>query len=148
MTRVPRTRWLICSALLAISTHAFFTRMGMSVGIKPIQSEFGLTDLEVGWVLSAFIMGYGVVQLPVGVLTDRIGPHRLLAITVGLWSAFHGLTAFAGQLAWPPYWTLVEALAAVRFVMGIAQATVLPCAIKTISHWMPRMSAPPPTQSS
>jgi ACS family glucarate transporter-like MFS transporter len=113
------------------------SRMGMSVGIKAIQSEFGLTNLEIGWVLSAFIMGYGIVQLPVGMLTDRIGPHRLLAITLFLWSVFHGLTALAEHLAWPPYWTLVEALAAVRFVMGVAQATVLPCAIKTISRWIP-----------
>lgn len=110
--------------------------MGMSVAVKPIQSEFGLSNLEVGWVLSAFILGYGVVQLPVGVLTDRMGPHRLLALSLFLWSALHGLTALAQQLSWPPYWSVLQALMVVRFVMGVAQATVLPCANKTIARWM------------
>jgi ACS family glucarate transporter-like MFS transporter len=123
-------RWLICGYLLAISSHAFITRMSMGVAAQPIQVEFGLTNVQVGWVLSAFILGYGVVQLPVGILTDRIGPHRLLAVTLAAWSAFHFVTGLAAG-------SIVLALMTIRFVMGIAQATVLPCSIKTIARWMP-----------
>jgi MFS transporter, ACS family, glucarate transporter len=127
---LPPVRWLICGFLLAITTHAFITRMAMGVAARQIQLEFALTNVQVGWILSAFILGYGIVQFPVGILTDRIGPHRLLAATLFSWSAFHVLTGFAAG-------SIVVTLMAIRFCMGIAQATVLPCSIKTIAGWMP-----------
>ena len=135
--RAGCVRWSICGFLLAISTHAFITRMAMSVAAQRIQIQFGLSNLEVGWILSSFILGYGVVQLPAGVLTDRVGPHRLLALTLGGWSAFHFLTGMAGWMAWLAQSSITAPLMAIRFVMGIAQAAVLPCAIKTVSRWMP-----------
>ncbi|HEU0142629.1 MAG TPA: MFS transporter [Bryobacteraceae bacterium] len=128
-------RWIICSFLLAISTHAFITRMSMSVAAQPIQKQFGLTNVEIGWVLSAFVVGYGIVQFPVGVLTDRVGPHRLLALTLFSWSALHFLTGFSAWFAAGT--SILLPLIAIRFLMGIAQATVLPCCIKAIARWMP-----------
>jgi ACS family glucarate transporter-like MFS transporter len=135
--RNSRIRWAVCALLLAIATHAFVTRMAMSVALQPLQKQFGLTNLDAGWVLSAFIVGYGLAQLPVGVLTDRARPHRLLAATLFGWSALHAAAALGGWLAAATATRIIYPLMALRFVMGVAQATVLPCCIKINSRWMP-----------
>jgi MFS transporter, ACS family, glucarate transporter len=128
---------VICCFLLALSTHAFFTRLAMSVAAQRIQAEFQLTNVQIGWILSSFIIGYGIVQLPVGVLIDRWGPHRFLGIAALSWSLLHGMTGFTGYLASRLHLNLESTLLIVRFAMGVAQAAVLPCCIKTVAAWMP-----------
>ncbi len=47
-----------------------------------IRDEFALDYIQVGWMVSAFTLAYGVSQLPAGWLADRAGPRKL--ITVGI----------------------------------------------------------------
>ena len=47
-----------------------------------IRDDFTLDYTQVGWVVSAFTLSYGISQLPAGWLADRLGPHIL--ITTGI----------------------------------------------------------------
>ena len=109
----------------------------MSVAAQRMQAEFHLTNVQIGWILSSFIIGYGIVQLPVGILVDRWGPHRFLGFAALCWSLLHGVTGFTGYLASKLQINLESVLLVVRFAMGVAQAAVLPCCIKTVASWMP-----------
>ena len=51
-----------------------------------IEQEFHLTHIQLGWVFSAFILGYALFQAPGGRLADRYGPARVIAIVI-LWYA-------------------------------------------------------------
>jgi MFS transporter, ACS family, glucarate transporter len=106
----------------------------MSAAVHPIQTEFGLTNLQVGSILSAFIIGYAALQFPVGVLVDRAGPHRVLAFSIFGWSAFTLVTPIASWL-WPAH--LAAGVITARLLAGAAQAGVLTSAIKAVSRWLP-----------
>jgi ACS family glucarate transporter-like MFS transporter len=81
-----------------------------------------------GWVLSAFALGYALCQTPAGWLADRLGPRRILAAIVVFWSVFTGLTAAAVNLA---------TLLAARFVFGAGEAGAFPGVARAIYSWIP-----------
>jgi MFS family permease len=56
-----------------------------------IRSDFGLDYTRSGFVISAFILSYGIGQVPAGLLADRMGPRIL--ITMGIFGV-----ALAGLL--------------------------------------------------
>lgn len=62
-----------------------------------------------GWVLSAFIILYGIFEIPTGAMGDRIGHRSVLTRIVVWWSAFTALTGFAWNYA---------ALVIARFMFG------------------------------
>ncbi len=72
--------------------------MNMSVAARNIQLEFGLNNSQIGFVLSAYVVGYALFQIPGGLMGDRFGPRKVLAFAVAWWSVFTGLTAVAPEL--------------------------------------------------
>lgn len=47
-----------------------------------IRNDFSLTYTQVGWLVLAYNLAYGISQLPAGWLADRIGPRIVLTIGV------------------------------------------------------------------
>ncbi len=47
-----------------------------------IRDDFALDYTQAGWLLSAFLVSYGIGQLPAGWLADRIGPRAVITIGV------------------------------------------------------------------
>ncbi len=47
-----------------------------------IRDDFALDYTQAGWLVSAFLVSYGIGQLPAGWLADRIGPRAV--ITIGI----------------------------------------------------------------
>jgi ACS family glucarate transporter-like MFS transporter len=129
-----RYRWTLAYLLLVVTTHAFATRFSMSVVAQQIQSEAGLTNAQVGSTLSAFIIGYAVMQFPVGILVDRLGAFRLLTASVFGWSLF---TLASAALIWLPSSLWVTGLFITRLLSGACQASVLTATIKMLGRWMP-----------
>lgn len=47
-----------------------------------IRDDFALDYTQAGWLVSAFVVSYGIGQLPAGWLADRIGPRAVITIGV------------------------------------------------------------------
>src|SRR5262245_42514619 len=95
---IPR-RWVLVAATFSLSVLLYVDRACISTAKEPIAQKLGLDDRQWGWVMSAFAFGYALLQTPSGWLADRIGPRRVIAAIVTIWSLFTGLTAMAGNLA-------------------------------------------------
>jgi len=67
-----------------------------------IRDEFNLDYTQIGWMMSAYTLTYGLSHLPAGWLSDRLGPR--LMITIGISGA--ALCALFAGLA-PTYLALV-----------------------------------------
>ncbi|VTP61099.1 L-galactonate transporter [Serratia rubidaea] len=52
----------------------------------------GLSGTEIGLLLSAFSLAYGLAQLPCGPLLDRKGPRIMLGLGMFVWSLFQTLS--------------------------------------------------------
>ena len=94
----------------------------------PIQHAFHLTDLQVGVLLSCFIVVNGFVSVPAGYLADRWHRTRTVGHTVVIWSAITSLTAAA--------WSY-PALIAIRSALGFGQAVTEPATASLLADHYP-----------
>ena len=79
MTEQPtRIRWLVIFLIFLIYVLMFIDRVNISIAAKYIMPEYGLTEIQIGWIFSAFVLGYALVQIPGGWLGDRFGPRRVM----------------------------------------------------------------------
>lgn len=134
--RPTRVRWHIAGLLLAITSVTYIDRINISVAATHIQKEFGLSNIEIGGILSAFVLGYALFQIPGGTLVDVMGPKRLLGLAILWWSVFTALTAFAAELPVGHWLGLFWSFVILRFLVGVGEAPALPGANKLVGLWM------------
>jgi len=128
-----RVRWLLVFWLFVLSAVSYLDRVNISIAGTSIAREYNLTNVQLGWVFSAFLVGYALFQTPGGWLADRMGSRRVLTIGVVWWGIFTGLAA-----AMPS--RVAHALAifiAMRFLLGAGEAVIYPASNQFISRWIP-----------
>ena len=97
MTKSDRTRSLqslVLALLFGTSVVTYIDRVNISVTARQMMPAFGLTEQEMGWVFSAFVVGYALFQIPGGWLADRLGARVVLTGALIWWSVCTALTAF------------------------------------------------------
>ncbi len=133
-----RTRWKILALLTLISVITYVDRVNISVAARQMMPALGLTQVQMGTVFSAFVLGYAFFQIPGGWLGDRWGSRRVLAAAVVWWSLFTALTALAGTLPTAQWLGILGSLILVRFLIGVGEAAALPNFNRTVADWLPR----------
>jgi MFS family permease len=114
--------------LVGINTMNFFDRQILPAVQEKIRKDWPLTDRELGWLGTAFILLYAVVGLPLGRLAD-VGPRKwILAAGVAAWS----LLTLASGLAWN-FWSLFV----LRMGVGVGEASCAPAANSLIGDLVP-----------
>ncbi|PZU08847.1 MFS transporter [Sphingomonas sp.] len=124
--------WLIFM-LFVISAIAFLDRTNISVAGVQMREEYGIDQIRLGWVFSAFLLGYAAFQVPAGWLAARFGPRALLTAALVWWGIFSVATA----LVPPDSRHAILLLAIVRFALGIGEAAVYPAGNQFLSRWVP-----------
>ena len=81
---ISAVRWVILALLVFASAIAYVLRNNMSVAGKDLSADLGLSEFQLGMVLSAFAWGYAIFQFPGGVFGERIGGDAQPARTVVL----------------------------------------------------------------
>lgn len=128
-----RVRVQLVFLLFVISAVAFLDRTNISVAGVQMRQEYGVDQVRLGWVFSAFLIGYALFQVPAGWLASRYGPRKLLTWALVWWGALSVATA----LVPPEGRNAILMLAIVRFALGIGEAAVYPSANQFISRWVP-----------
>jgi MFS family permease len=95
---------------------------------EPIKRDLGLSDTQLGWLGSAYILVFSVAALPFGVLSDLRSRRAVIAGGVAVWSVF----TFLGGLV-RSYWQLFTCRAAV----GIGEAAFGPGASSLVADYFP-----------
>ena len=111
----------------------FFDRLNLSIAGKFIQDEFRLGTQEMGWILSAFVLGYALFQVPGGWLGDKLWTARVVTGAILAWSIFSAATAIAPQPAASALVGLAWSFAIVRFLVGLGEGAAFPNANKIVS---------------
>ncbi len=125
----PRVRHIQRTALtLLVISGAINTmdRAALAIANPLVRHEFNLSIAQMGALLSAFLWAYAFSQLPVGALIDRLGPRKLLAWGLALWSGAQmlcGLVTGMGQFF----------VARVR--LGIGEAPQFPSGGRVVRDW-------------
>lgn len=117
-------RWTIVGLLFTASLINYFDRATISFALPLISKELELGPEAKGVLLSAFFWSYALLQIPMGVLADRMNLRWLYAAAFTLWSISQGLIGFATGLG-----TLIL----FRMLLGVGEAIYLPGGSKVVS---------------
>lgn len=131
--RRSRVRVQLIFMLFVISAIAFLDRTNISVAGMQMRQEYKIDQIQLGWVFSAFLIGYAAFQVPAGWLAARVGPRNLLTAALIWW----GLFSIATALVPPQGQHAILMLALVRFGLGIGEAAVYPAGNQFVSRWIP-----------
>ena len=132
--RRAKVRFMLAFWLFVLSAVAFLDRTNISIAGLQISQEYGLGNQRLGWIFSAFLIGYAVFQVPAGVLAARFGPRKVLTFGVLWWGFATALTALLPS-------SIPHALAlliGIRFALGAGEAVIYPAANQFVARWFPQ----------
>jgi ACS family hexuronate transporter-like MFS transporter len=132
VTPAPRSnhRWIILALLFFATTINYIDRSILSL-IKPeyLDKELGWSNLQYGYVNSAFQFAYALGLLGFGWFIDRFGTKIGYTVSIVFWSV-----AAAGHAAV----STVFGFGVARVFLGLGEGGNFPAAIKTVAQWFPR----------
>ncbi len=131
-----KVRWAIMACLVMVTTLTIMDRLNLGISGKFIQDELKLSTQMMGWVFSAFLLGYSLFQVPAGWVGDRYGPKNVLTGAILLWSLFTALCGFAPDLVIGRWIGAAGAFIVVRFLVGVGEAANAPNSNKIVSNWI------------
>jgi ACS family glucarate transporter-like MFS transporter len=126
-------RYLLVFWLFVFSAVAYLDRTNISVAGIQIGKEFSIDHVHLGWVFSAFLIGYAVFQVPAGLLAHRYGSRLVLTFAAIWWAVFTVLTAVVS----PKVGGALMILVLVRFALGAGEATMYPATSQFVERWFP-----------
>jgi MFS family permease len=121
-------RRVVLLLLISLAIITFLDRISIAVAGPRIQDALGIRPDRWGWILGAFVLAYGLFEIPTGALGDRLGQRRVLMRIVVWWSSFTCLTGAA---------TGFNSLLVTRFLFGAGEAGAYPNAAGVVARWFP-----------
>jgi MFS family permease len=107
---------LLVSVALLVN---YVDRGNLATAVPLIHDELGLSDSQLGFLLSVFYYSYVAAMVPAGWLGERYGAHRVLAAGIAIWSVATLLTGFTTG-----FWSILL----VRLLLGVGESAGFPCA--------------------
>ena len=121
--------WVVFFSGISCYCFAYLLRVYPSVMECELSSYFGITAGGFGLLTSFYYFAYAPMQLPVGVIVDRVGARRSLIIASMISTL--GTFVFA-------YFKLFDIALIGRFMVGFGAAFAYVTALKLASIWLPR----------
>jgi len=127
--KMTRYRWVVVGLLFFAVAVNYIDRAVLGV-LKPLlDKELGWSQIDYGWMVTAFQACYAAGYLFGGRLIDRIGIRVGLLLTVTLWSV--AAIAHAGARS-------VVSFSVARSCLGLTEGGCFPAAIKAVAEWFPK----------
>jgi sugar phosphate permease len=123
-----KIRWLVFVLASTTSFLLYLHRYTWGIVKVEVSREYGWDKEVLGWLDSAFMIGYAGGQIPGGMLGDWFGPRMVLGVIIVVWSLSMGAMGLARG---------VPSMATVRTIFGLAQAGCYPNLSKVTKVWFP-----------
>ena len=133
VAKTTRVRWFLVFWLFVLSAVSYLDRVNISIAGGSIADAYHLSDVQLGKVFSAMVVGYALFQTAGGRLADRFGPRRVLTAGVVWWGVFTALTALVPANIAGALFLFI----AVRFLLGAGEAVIYPAANQFVARWIP-----------
>ena len=133
VAKTSRVRWFLVFWLFVLSAVSYLDRVNISIAGGSIADAYYLSDVQLGKVFSAMLVGYALFQVAGGRLADRFGPRRVLTAGVVWWGIFTALTALVPAHIAGALFLFI----AVRFFLGAGEAVIYPAANQFVARWIP-----------
>jgi MFS transporter, ACS family, glucarate transporter len=128
-----RVRWRIFGLVFGFGCIAYLQQKSVTVAAARMMPELGFSQVQIGWLEWAFLLGYSVFQLPGGVIGQRLGA-RVTYVAIGL-------TAFLATVMTPlaplvlSGASLFVVVFGLQLLLGSAQGPVFPVSAGVMEAW-------------
>ncbi len=129
MPRAPLRAWILLGFVAVAAVLFVVDRQVMSLLKTTLRDDIGLTDVQYGWLITAFMVPYTVMYLFTGAWIDRWGTRVMSLIFIGVMSLATVFMGFSRTFEW---------LLVGRVLLGIAEAGIIPCSILFVVNWFPK----------
>lgn len=131
--RRSRVRFFLAFWLFVLSGVAFLDRTNISIAGLKISQEYAFGNEQLGFIFSAFLVGYAVFQVPAGWLATRFGPRRVLTLGILSWCAVTALTALLPK----GIGHVILFFVLLRLALGAGESVIYPAANQFVARWVP-----------
>ena len=121
-------RHQVTAFTLALIAVAYLDRVCIATAAPAMKADLGLSDVQMGFVFSAFTFAYALFEVPSGWLADRYGARVTLTRIVVWWSAMTAATGLATGFA---------SLLVLRLLFGLGEAGTFPATARAYARWLP-----------
>lgn len=129
-------RLAVLGAACTLAVVTYLHRVGFSSASSELQEALDLSSRQTGSLMAAFMIAYGLFEIPWGRQADRLGVRTVLTIVVLGGSAATAVVGMSGML--PTTATVIFGLLlALRFLFGAFQAGTFPAVSRMMADWMP-----------
>ena len=128
VSKKGKVRWWVMFLVFFSTVIAYTDRSNISIVAVNIMEEYGWNEQQFGLLASSFFLGYLLLGIPAGWLSDKFGGVRFLALGVITWSLF----TIATPLAWG-----FTSMLIIRFLLGVGEAINFPSHTAVVSKWSP-----------
>jgi ACS family glucarate transporter-like MFS transporter len=129
--------WVLVILLSLTAAASYLCRVNISVTGALMMRDLGFSQIEMGRVFSALILGYALFQIPAGAAADRWGARRVLGWAAVWWVVS---TVLMAALGWGPFSRaaggMLTLLLILRFVLGVGEAPTFPAAAQGVAQWI------------
>lgn len=133
-SKPTRVRWRILGILIFLSFVSYLLRGNLSIAAPSMMADLQLSEIQWGWVMAAFPLGYALFQFPGGLAGDRYGPRKVLSLIAAAWAVLIILTSLVPD---GPVALILLTLMSVQLLVGAAHAPVFPVLSATVERWFP-----------
>ena len=127
--KVGSFRWTICALLFFATTINYIDRQVLGILAPVLQKDIGWSEIQYGYIISAFTTAYAIGLLAFGRFIDKVGTKIGYTLSLVVWS----VAAMAHALAKTAF-----GFGAARFSLGIGESGNFPAAIKATAEWFPK----------
>lgn len=124
--KVESYRWVVWTLLAAVYVFVTFHRMSAGVVRDDLQKSFSIGATQFAIIGSMYFYAYFIMQIPSGILADKLGPKKTVAI--------FSIIAAIGSVMFGLAPNIIVAYVG-RFLVGIGVSVVFICLIKIQSRW-------------
>lgn len=135
-TRATRVRYRVLASACLLAVVTYILRVGFATASTRLEGSLGLDDSQVGWLMAAFMISYGVFEIPWGLIGDRLGVRSVLVVVAlggSLTTACMVLVRFMTTASLWPFIVLMV----LRGLFGMFQAGTFPGISRMMADWMP-----------
>jgi MFS transporter, ACS family, glucarate transporter len=128
-----RVRWRIFAFLFAFGCIAYFQQKGLTVAAERMMPELGLSQMQIGWLEWAFVLGYASFQFPGGVIGQRLGARVMFTLISSIAFCATVLTPLAPIALHGA--ALIGVLFGLQLLTGLAQGAIFPVGSGVMETW-------------
>src|SRR5690348_2957981 len=121
--------WRLIPLLLAAYIANYIDRTNVGFAALTMNRDLGFSPSVYGFGAGVLFVSYGLFQVPSNIMLHGVGARRWICLIIGAW----GLVSAASALIQGPL-----SFYAVRFLLGMTEAGLVPGVILYLTFWFPK----------